>query len=217
MNIRYTKAEERTNYLSHAGGILLGLLVGVFFLIYCYRQGDVWMRWGIWLYLAGMLGSYIASTVYHACSPTSVWKERLRKWDHAAIYWHIAGSYSPITLLALRESGYWGWTLFIFVWLCAIVGTITSFHKLKKHSNIETICYVLMGLVVLVAFKPLMDAVSPQIVGWIIAEGGCYITGALFYSLNKRRYMHSVFHFFVLAGSVCHILAVWDVMKDYIW
>jgi hemolysin III len=73
-----------------------------------------------------------------------------------------------------------------------------------------------MGLVVRVAFKPLMDAVSPHAVGWIIGEGACYVTGALFYSFNKRRYMHSVFHFFVLAGSVCHILAVWDILKDYI-
>jgi hemolysin III len=174
------------------------------------------MEWGVWLYMFGMLGSYIASTVYHACPAHSKWKERLRKWDHAAIYWHIAGSYSPITLVALREQGYWGWTLFGFVWLCAIVGTIMSFRKLQEHSNLETICYVLMGLVVLVAFKPLMDAVSPHAVGWIIGEGACYITGALFYSLNKRPYMHSVFHFFVLGGSVCHILAVWDILKDFI-
>ena len=127
MNIKYTRGEERTNYLSHAGGILLGIIVGICFLIYCYRHENVWMQWGVWLYLGGMLGSYITSTVYHACSPYSQWKEKLRKWDHAAIYWHIAGSYSPITLVALREQGYWGWTLFIFVWLCAIVGTIMSF------------------------------------------------------------------------------------------
>ena len=119
-------------------------------------------------------------------------------------------------LVALREQGYWGWTLFCFVWLCAIVGTVMSFRKLKEHNNLETICYVLMGLVVLVAFKPLMDVVSPHAVGWIIGEGACYITGALFYSLNKRPYMHSVFHFFVLGGSVCHILAVWDILKDHI-
>lgn len=216
MSIKYTRGEERANYLSHGGGILLGIVVGIGLLIYCYRNDNVWMEWGIWLYLVGMLGSYIASTVYHACSPHSVWKERLRKWDHAAIYWHIAGSYSPITLVALRESGYWGWTLFIFVWLCAIVGTVMSFRKLKEHSNVETICYVLMGLVVLVAFKPLIDAVSTEAVIWIIGEGVCYITGALFYSLKKRPYMHAVFHFFVLAGSVCHILAVWDILKNYI-
>ena len=213
--IRYTKGEERTNYLSHAGGILIGVIVGIIFLNYCYENENSWMKWGIWLYLFGMLGSYIASTVYHACPARSKWKEKLRKWDHAAIYWHIAGSYSPITLVALRESGYWGWTLFCFVWSCAIAGTILSFCKLQQHSHIETICYVLMGLVVLVAFKPLTDAVSPQAVGWIIGEGVCYITGALFYSFNKRKYMHSAFHFFVLAGSVCHIIAIWDILKGY--
>ena len=100
MAIHYTKGEERTNYISHAGGILLGIVVGTLLLIYCYRHENMWMQWGVWLYMFGMLGSYIASTVYHACSPFSKWKERLRKWDHAAIYWHIAGSYSPITLVA---------------------------------------------------------------------------------------------------------------------
>ena len=69
-----------------------------------------------------------------------------------------------------------------------------------------------MGLSVLIAFKPLLNAVSPAAVIWIIAEGVCYITGAVFYSLNKKRFMHSVFHFFVLAGSICHIVAVWDML-----
>ena len=216
MAIKYTKGEERTNYLSHGGGAVFGIVVGILLLIYCYRHENVWMQWGIWLYMFGMLGSYIASTVYHACSATSKWKERLRKWDHAAIYWHIAGSYSPITLLALREQGYWGWSLFIFIWLCAIVGTVMSFCKLKDHSNLETICYVLMGLTVLVAFKPLIDSVSPEAVIWIIAEGVSYITGALFYTLHKKKYMHTVFHVFVLGGSVCHILAVWDMLKEYL-
>ena len=103
-----------------------------------------------------------------------------------------------------------------FVWLCAIAGPIVSFIRLKEHSNLETLCFVGMGLSILVAFKPLLDSVSTAAVIWIIAEGVSYITGALFYSLNKRKYMHSVFHFFVLAGSVCHIVAVWDVLMDYL-
>ena len=163
-----------------------------------------------------MLASYIASTMYHACPPESIWKERLRKWDHAAIYWHIAGSYSPITLTALRDAGLWGWGLFSFVWICALLGTVASFRKLKSHSNLETICFVLMGSVVLIAFKPLINVVSPAAIAWIIAEGVCYVTGALFYSLHKRKYMHTVFHFFVLGGSVCHIVAVWDILKNYL-
>jgi hemolysin III len=144
------------------------------------------------------------------------WKERLRKWDHAAIYWHIAGSYSPITLVAMRNHGYWGWALFAFVWTAAIVGTVMSFVRLKDHSHLETVCFCLMGLSVLAAFKPLLDCVSTAAVAWIIAEGVCYITGAVFYSLNKRRFMHTVFHFFVLAGSLCHIIAVWDILMEYL-
>ncbi len=217
MPIRYTHKEEIWNTLSHAGGILIGAIIGIVFLVMTIGSGSSWASIGVGLYLFGMLGSYIASTVYHALPARSKWKERLRRWDHAAIYWHIAGSYSPLTLIALREQGYWGWSLFSFVWLCAIAGTIVSFIHLKEHSNFETLCFVGMGLSILIAFKPLIDTVSTAAVIWIVAEGVCYITGAAFYSLNKKRYMHSVFHFFVLAGSICHIIAVWDVLLDYLY
>ena len=215
--IRYTKREEIWNAASHGGGILLGVVFGIIFLVWCFQSDNDWARVGVILYLFGMLGSYAASTLYHSMKHHSKWKERLRKWDHAAIYWHIAGSYSPLTLTALREQGYWGWSLFIFVWGCAIAGTIVSFIRLKEHSNLETFCFVGMGLSILVAFKPLMDSVSETAIIWLIAEGVSYITGAVFYSLNKKKYMHSVFHFFVLAGSVCHIIAVWDILMDYIF
>lgn len=215
MAIFYTHKEELWNTWSHAAGIMLGVAVGIIFLVICAGGENGWARAGVILYLFGMLGSYVASTVYHATPRGSKWRERLRRWDHAAIYWHIAGSYSPLTLVALRNEGAWGWSLFGFVWACAIAGTITSFIKLKDHSNLETICFVGMGLSVLVAFKPLLDTVSTAAVVWIIAEGVCYITGAVFYSINKKRYMHTVFHFFVLAGSLCHIVAVWDVLLEY--
>ena len=226
MAIRYTHREELWNSWSHAGGIVMGVVFGVVFLWMAFRGDDPWSRLGVCLYLFGMLGSYVASTVYHALPRRSVWKERLRRWDHAAIYWHIAGSYSPLTLTALlRQSNEfsifnsqfsinWGWSLFAFVWLSAIAGTIVSFVRLKEHSNLETFCFIAMGLSVLVAFKPLLNSVSAAAVAWIIAEGVFYITGALFYSLHKKRYMHSVFHFFVLAGSICHIVAVWDVLME---
>ena len=214
--IRYTRREELWNSWSHAAGIALGVIVGSIFLYMCYSGDNPWARVGVILYLFGMLASYVASTVYHAMPRRSRWKERLRKWDHAAIYWHIAGSYSPITLVALRQEDYWGWSLFSFVWLCAIAGTIVSLVRLKEHSHLETFCFVGMGLSVLVAFKPLLYSVSAAAVSWIIAEGVMYVTGAVFYSLNKRRYMHSVFHFFVLAGSICHIVAVWDILLEYV-
>lgn len=191
-------------------------MFGIIFLVWCFRYHNGWATFGVSLYLFGMLSSYVASTVYHALPAGSAMKARLRHWDHAAIYWHIAGSYSPITLVALRGEGFWGWGLFIFVWLCAIAGTIVSFRKMEDHSNVETLVYIGMGLSVLVAFKPLIESVTPGAVAWIIAEGVMYITGALFYSLHKRKYMHTVFHFFVLLGSVCHIIAVWDILMEYL-
>lgn len=211
----YTAKEELLNAWSHAFGILLAVVVGVLFIVYAALHSDALAVWGVSLYLFGMLSSYVASTVYHALPAESKWKGRLRKWDHAAIYWHIAGSYSPLTLAVMWQQGAWGLVLFIFVWICAITGTIMSFCKVQGgKSKLETICYVAMGLCIVVAFKPLLESAGNVAVIWVIAEGVCYITGALFYSLRKR-YMHSVFHFFVLAGSICHIIAVWQALMTY--
>lgn len=216
MKIRFSHKEELWNSWTHAGGTLLAVAIGIVFIAWSTRSGNVWATIGVSLYLFGMFCSYCASTVYHALNAKSRWKERLRRWDHAAIYWHIAGSYSPITLIAMREQGWWGWALFIFIWTAALSGTVTSFIRLKDHSHLETACFVAMGLSILVAFKPLIDCAGHTAVAWIVAEGVSYITGAVFYSLNKRKYMHTVFHFFVLLGSVCHIAAVWDILMEYL-
>lgn len=216
MRIYFNHKEELWNSWSHAAGIVLGVVIGIVFTVWCTRSGNPWATAGVSLYLFGMIASYAASTIYHALSAWSKWKERLRRWDHAAIYWHIAGSYSPITLIAMREDGYWGWTFFTLIWAAAIAGTVISFARLKGHSNVETLCFVAMGMSVLVAFKPLLDCVDTAAVVWIVAEGVSYVTGAVFYSINKRRFMHTVFHFFVLLGSVCHIIAVWDILMRYL-
>jgi len=136
----------------------------------------------------------------------------LRKFDHAAIYLHIAGSYSPIMLVSLREAGYWGWGIFSFVWLCAFIGTTLCFCRLKEHSYLETICYIAMGCSIFVAFKPLCNHVPSLFIYWLIAEGVSYITGAVFYSFHKLPYMHSVFHLFVLGGTICHMIALWYIL-----
>lgn len=206
----YSQKEETVNSISHGIGFAMGVIVGIVFLIKSYQSGNLPAIFGVWLYLFGMGGSYLASTLYHALKHHNPWKRRLRHWDHAAIYWHIAGSYSPITLVALKDES--GWGLFGFVWLCALIGTVVSFRKMKEHSHVETACYILMGLSVLVVFKQLF-AISPAACYWIIAEGICYITGAAFYSLHKAQYMHSVFHFFVLGGSACHMTAIWKILN----
>lgn len=214
--IHYTPQEERWNVGSHAVGILLGIAVGVLFLYWCAQARDGWATAGVILYLVGMIGSYLTSTIYHALPQDWPARQVLRRWDHAAIYWHIAGSYSPVTLVALRDSGLWGWGLFIFIWVAALAGTIVSFRGLREHSHIETVCFVAMGLSVLVAFRPLLECVDHIAVGWLIAEGVCYVAGAIVYAFSHNKpFIHTIFHFFVLAGSVCHIVCVWRVLVQY--
>lgn len=214
-NKRYTTGEEIANASSHGLGILLGIIVGVFLMRGAFETNNRWIMVSFAIYLLGMLSSYITSTWYHACKNEHR-KALLRKFDHGAIYLHIAGTYTPFTLVILRDSGAWGWALFTFVWSAAIVGFILSFIKLKEHSNLETICYVVMGGTILVAFKPLIDCLSAagsiDILYWLIGGGVSYVIGALFYSWTKMRYMHSIFHLFVLGGSVCHIIAIYSIL-----
>ena len=145
-------------------------------------------------------------------------KALARKFDHAAIYWHIAGSYTPITLIAMRYGGAatWGIVIFSFVWLSAIVGTALSFRKMKRQSYLETTCYVLMGLTILVAFKPFYECCGLEIVLWVIAEGIAYIVGAVLYSFKSIPYIHSVFHVFVILGDICHMIATWRLIEMFI-
>lgn len=210
----YTHREELWNTWSHAAGLALGLTAIVLYLVLYLERCDPLATAAVSLYFVGMMASYATSTAYHALRPGSVGKAVLRKFDHAAIFWHIAGSYSPITLIALVHEGYWGWGLFAFIWVAALAGTIVVARKLSDHSNIETLAFVVMGLSVLVAFGPLIRAASLATVLWIAAEGVAYIAGALFYTLHHRRYMHTVFHFFVLIGSLCHIMAVWTMLEN---
>lgn len=215
MGKRYTLGEEVANSVSHGIGIIFGIVAGFFLMHKAMESGDAWAVGSVPLYLFGMLSSYITSTLYHSTKDGKA-KELLRKFDHGAIYLHIAGTYSPITLVVLRNVGYWGWGLFVFVWLCAAIGFLLSFIKLKEHSNLETICFVAMGGCILIAFKPLVDALSPlheiSSIYWLIGGGVSYIIGALFYSWRKVKYMHSVFHVFCLGGSICHVIAIYTIL-----
>ena len=126
------------------------------------------------------------------------------------IYWHIAGSYSPITLIALREDGGWGWGLFGFVWLCAIIGTVVSFRKMEEHSYVETVCYILMGLSVLVVFKQLF-ALSPQPATGLLPKE--YATSRELLSTPCASTVHAFgFPFLCIGRFSCHMVAVWDIL-----
>lgn len=208
----YSKKEELANSLSHALGIIIGIRAAILFFAKESIASNPWAVTSITIYLVGMLSSYITSTWYHATTENNR-KRILQKYDHAAIYLHIAGTYTPFTLVNLREDGLWGWGLFAFIWLAAIIGVIISFRKSGKHSYIETACYVIMGCAIFIAFKPLIDHLNSidkiESIYWLVGGGVSYIVGAIFYSLAKVKFMHTVFHFFVLGGSICHIIAIY--------
>ena len=215
----YSVTEEIVNTATHAVGLVMGLVVCVCFLV----QGAAADSWVVTLsfalYLFGVVSSYAASTVYHAIPAARTGAKALaRKFDHAAIFWHIAGSYSPLTLVAMDRGGetVWGLAIFVVVWLCAVVGTALSFRKMKAQSYLETTCYVLMGLTILIAFKPFYDSCGLSIVLWVVAEGVAYITGAVLYSFKKIPYIHSVFHLFVIMGDVCHMVATWKMIQLFV-
>lgn len=216
---RYSHSEEVANSVSHLVGTILGLIVCSVFVIKACQAGNSLSIFSLYIYAFGVLSSYIASTVYHAC-PEREEKSKLllRKFDHAAIYWHIAGSYTPIALIAMymNDMKIWAWGIFIFIWLCAILGTGLTFRKIKTHSYFKTACYVFMGLSILIAIKPLYECVGMKILLFIIAEGVSYIVGAVFYSFKKIKFTHTIFHVFVLFGDLFHMLAVWNILKMYL-
>ena len=211
---RYSAKEERANTFTHAIGIIFGIIAGGFLIQKAINSSNNWAIISVSVYVLFMTFSYVTSTLYHVDKDE---KRKLlrRKFDHAAIYVHIAGTYTPFTLVVLRNESYWGWSLFGVIWTAAIAGIFLSFLKLKNASKLETACYVAMGWVVVVAFKPLIDALSVNnsmpALYWLIGGGLFYTVGSVLYSFKKIQYMHAIWHLFVLGGSVCHALAIWNI------
>lgn len=156
------------------------------------------------VYGSSLLLLYLASTLYHAVTNDRA-KRVLRILDHAAIYLLIAGTYTPFTLLALR--GPWGWTLFGVIWTMAGAGIVLKCFHTGRWQMVSTGVYVLMGWLGLVAIRPLLAALPWHAVLWLLAGGVFYTTGVPFFA-SRRRYAHSVWHVFVLAGSFCHFITV---------
>ena len=127
--------------------------------------------------------------------------------DHSAIYLLIAGTYTPLTLVSLR--GPWGWSLFGIVWFMAIGGILTkALMKNNRDHWISTAIYIVMGWLAIIAIGPLVQAIPTEGLVLIIAGGVCYTGGVVFYAWKKLKFNHAVWHLFVLAGSICHVLAV---------
>lgn len=208
----YSEREERANYLSHAVGIVMAVVAAVLFIIKVWGTGDRIALLAYMIFSLGMLACMSASTYYHYEKHPQR-KARLRHFDHASIYLLIAASYAPFSLILLRSVPFWSILIFSLVWIIGIVGMAISFRKLKENSHIKTASYVLMGLVIVIAFKPLIEVAqqnsSMPVVYWLFAGGAFYIIGAVIYALAKREFVHAVFHVFVLLGMASHIIAAY--------
>ena len=212
--MRYSAKEERANTYTHAIGIIFGIIAGIFLIQKAFTSGNNWAIVSDVVFIIFMITMYASSTFYHA-EKNELIKPMRREFDHAAIYAQIAGSYTPFTLVVLRQNGAWGWSLFGVIWAAAILGISLSFMNLRKGSRLETICYVAMGWVVVIAFKPLIDSLTPthsmNVLWWLIGGGLFYTVGAVLYSFKRIEYMHAIWHLFVLGGSICHFIAIWKI------
>ena len=155
-----------------------------------------------------MMILYAASTFYHA-EKNPKRRRKLNIFDHAAIYLLIAGSYSPFCIVGLDSS--LGWYMFLFVWLFALTGVILKLFFTGKFEKISTAMYLLMGWQVMFFIRPLMNSLSEEGFQMLVAGGVFYSVGAILYSIQKIPFNHAIFHVFVLLGSLCHFVAIYNL------
>jgi len=201
-----TLGEEIANSVSHGIGFLLAVAALPVLLSTCAERGGEPLDFmAATVFAATMMLLYLVSAVYHAL-PTGRIKQIFNRFDHAAIYLFIAGSYTPFALGALR--GGLGWTLFSLVWVLATMGALAKLLNRLSHPLMSTGLYIAMGWLAVFAAGPLLERVSPQGLTLLLAGGVAYTLGAVVFLLDSRvRYAHFVWHLFVMGGSTCHFFA----------
>lgn len=202
---RYSPREELANALTHGAGALLSLAAGVALTLLAGGTADPWRIAGAAVFSVALVLLYTASTVYHG-APGGPAKFRLEILDHCMIFVLIAGTYTPFTLVSLR--GPWGWSLFGVVWGLAIIGVALKLIFATRFALLSTAVYIAMGWLVVVATGPMMQAVAPATLAWLVAGGVAYTAGTIFYHNRRVPFAHAIWHLFVLAGSACHAIAV---------
>ena len=206
----YTKGEEIFNMTSHIVGGALGIVAIVLCIIFAAVHGNGYGVVSGAIYGVTMILLYTMSSIYHGLKPERKAKKVFQVLDHCSIFLLIAGSYTPFALVSIRENdAVAGWVIFAVIWALAIIGIVLNSIDLKRYKVFSMICYLAMGWCIIVKASLL-----PQILGTtglilLVSGGIVYTVGAIFYGLGKKRkYRHSIFHLFILLGSLLQFFCI---------
>jgi hemolysin III len=201
---RYSAGEEVANAVTHGFGALCALAAIAVLAAYSALYGDALTVVSVTVYGSTLLILYLSSTLYHSFTGEKV-KYVLRIFDHCNIFLLIAGTYTPIALSGI--GGPLGWTVFGLIWAAAVLGIVLNAVDLHRFAKISLFLYLLMGWAILFTFSSLKTALGMESVIMLITGGISYTIGVIFFILRKK-YMHAVWHLFVLGGSVLHFFAI---------
>ena len=200
-----SKKEELLNAWSHGLGAVLGV-VGLILLIINVDTNKPWYLFSVIVYGFSIIILFTASSAYHAITNYDL-KQKFRIVDHISIYLLIAGTYTPVLLIALPNS--LGWPLFYAVWGIAFFGVILKLFFTGRFEIFSTLLYLVMGWLVVFDFTTLSELVDPNGILWLLSGGLFYTVGIVFYAIHKIPYNHVIWHFFVLGGAICHFMMMY--------
>ena len=198
--------EEIANSITHGIGAALGTAALTILVVFAALKGDAWRVVSFSIYGASLVILYTSSTLYHAITHEGI-KRYFRIMDLSAIFLLIAGTYTPITLLPLRGTG-WGWTMFGLIWGMALMGILLKTFFYGRFEKLSIVFYVLMGWLVIIAIKPMLTNLPTGLLIWILFGGLSYTIGIIFLAWTKFPYSHTVWHLFVLGGSISHFFGI---------
>ena len=199
-----SKEEEFWNTITHFVGLILSL-IGLPILLYYNQNITEFSLASILFFEFGMICVYTSSTLYHYTTNLKL-KHKLRVFDHISIYYLIAGSYAPVCLITLYNSS--GLKIFISVLSIALVGTVFKVFFTGKFEKFSLFLYLAMGWLIVIDFSSILNILSFNGLILLIISGFFYSFGTIFYSLQKMKYSHAIWHLFVMAGSASHYFLV---------
>jgi hemolysin III len=202
---QYSFIEEIFNSITHGIGIIISIAALIIMVIFSSRYGSAIDIVSSTIFGISLVLLYTASTLYHSFQKPGL-KHTFKIIDHSCIYILIAGTYTPFMLITLN--GTLGWTIFSVVWSLTIGGILFKVFFINRLETISTIAYIIMGWLIIFAIKPLYQALPGSALALIVSGGLIYTLGTIFYAWEKLPFNHSIWHSFVLAGSICHFFAI---------